>query len=130
MTTSKSQNKGSKKKHSARKMVMLEDDKWFCKVAKGFAKKMNIELLTFTNVEDFLSYAAKEKFDIAIIDYYLDEHRGPTVATVIEDLPVLLMSHRDVIHLETDYWPMSVKGFISKEEGIKNIFKTATSLAA
>ena len=79
--------------NSMRKTVLVfDDDAIYGKVIQRQASSMNIKAVICTTLDDFCVKALEGQYDIALIDYHLEDYMGDDVARVVENRPVILMS--------------------------------------
>jgi DNA-binding NtrC family response regulator len=106
-------------------ILVFDDDLIFTSILKRQAEKLNVRMTICNELEDFTLAALESDFDVVLLDYMLEEYRGPDVARVLEGQPVLLISqHRDLTATTKD-WPVEIKGFLSKTAEPKTIITTA-----
>jgi DNA-binding response OmpR family regulator len=119
---------GTREEAAVPRLLVFDDNPLFVKLVEKTAEKRGIPIITCTRMEEFALAALNEEFDIAIIDYNLDEFNGPTVAEVLEGQPALMISETDRgLGLK---WPECFRDFINKSHGIDYILNAALTIAA
>ncbi len=110
-------------------IILLDDDPTFGEVIKRYAKKYNISLEVKQTVSSFAEALSNTKYDVVILDYYLDEYTGTAVAQAIHDLPIVLISRKSQWQKQTTELPTEIRRFIHKKYGADKILSEAISLA-
>jgi PleD family two-component response regulator len=111
------------------RVLVIDDDPLFRAKVRRAAEKRNIFLTVCSSLKEVSIMADTGMFDIAIVDYYLDDMksylRGTDVARALETTPVILISNSD--HGVENYssFPGSVRQFLNKRIGINAILSAA-----
>lgn len=111
--------------------LLVDDDPTFGRIFRMKAKDRNASVVLCISLDN-PELLAGQKFSAAILDYDLGDLTGPQLghllATVFDNLPVVLISGSDRSAGKTD-WPKSVKAFIHKEAGVDAILEAAFAAA-
>lgn len=103
------------------KVLLVDDDPTFGFLMSTVAAGMGIDLTHRESLLDLGSFAMIRDFDIAMIDYYLENLRGDEIAqyvdTFFNDLPLVIVSAHDFDEKSKSKWPPTVKAFLPKELG-------------
>ena len=114
--------------NSSLRMIVLDDDPTFTKVMERHAKRMDIEIVCENVVSRFVDRLAAEKFDIVVMDYYLDAYLGTEIARAIPHLPVILVSSKSDVLRSDQGIGVGVNKFVHKKFGAKRILEEALAL--
>lgn len=105
------------------RVALLDDDLIFGLVLTKFAAKNNIHVSIFKSPIEYIRGISKFNFDVAVIDYYLDNDIGTKYACLKEELPVIFTSRDDLAdEIDMDS-SRNVMGFIRKEKNHIKIVK-------
>ncbi len=114
------------------RMVLIDDDPSYTTILKRRAEVDGIQLDTFHSLSDLGFVALLRNYDVAIIDYELEEMNGVEIAeymsTLLDDMPMVLISASDRTE-ELNHCPGSVRVFVNKAEGYEAILKAARQCA-
>jgi DNA-binding NtrC family response regulator len=104
------------------KLVVIDDDTDFLGLIKACAESMGITAVCFSSLEQLPTLRNLATFDVALIDYYLEDVLGLEIAEYLDifapDLPVLLVSGSDVAPSPSLIpHPRCVKKFVIKGIG-------------
>jgi DNA-binding response OmpR family regulator len=111
------------------RVAVLDDDLLFLKVVERYAKQVGIEVTTAATVHQFAEVVSGSKYDVAVIDYYLDNDKGTEIAESVTSLPIIITSRKsDWAKSEPDM-PASIKEFVHKKYGAKIILQRALKIA-
>jgi len=111
------------------RVAVLDDDEVFLKVVERYARQVGIVVETFANVPALAEAISSRPYDVAIVDYYLDNDIGSDVAESMPDLPVLLVSRKSDWVRNNPTLPSWIKGFVHKKYGAKAVLQEALALA-
>ena len=110
-----------------KKILLVDDDKNFCKLIKEIARLQGLKLDYFHSFIDLSSLQRIKEYDLAIFDYLLEGPNGFEIAEYVdhfyESFPVFLISSKKDLLLQKDY-PQSIRQFISKDKGSDFIIKS------
>jgi DNA-binding NtrC family response regulator len=113
-------------------ILLIDDDAIFRAKFEHAASLLNIPVTTCSSLRELEPMATQGKFDIAVIDYFLDgvseNLKGTNVAYLMGCTPVLLVSGSDHCLATPESWPESIRKFIPKEQGVSAIIKSALGL--
>ncbi|MDD9951113.1 MAG: response regulator [Zetaproteobacteria bacterium] len=109
-------------------MILLDDDPTFGVVMQRFTQYKNIHLDTCQNVSDFAEQVSASRYDLAIIDYYLQDCTGAEVADALGNIPILLISRETQWQKSTLYLSTSVMEFVHKKFGADVILNSAVRI--
>lgn len=115
-------------------MVLIDDDPIFCSLMAEHARRMSINLHFFHDLMEVQNSGNLQKYQVAILDYQLEQMNGLEVANWIpsffNDMPIILVSYEDRTEQNTSTsWPGSVRCFVHKREGVKSILAHAIALS-
>ena len=103
------------------KVLLVDDDPSFGYLMSRVAKSMDIELTHKVSLIELGSFAMIKNFDIAMIDFYLENLRGDEIAqyvdTFFNDIPIVIVSAHEFDDNSKSKWPPTVKAFLPKEIG-------------
>jgi len=103
------------------KVLLVDDDQSFGYLMARVAKSMGIELTHRVSLIELGSFAMIKNFDIAMIDFYLENLRGDEIAqyvdTFFNDIPIVIVSAHEFDDSSKSKWPPTVKSFLPKELG-------------
>lgn len=114
-------------------IVLIDDDPIFCSLMADHARRMNVNLHFFHDLLEVQNSGNLQKYQVAILDYQLEQMNGLEVANWIpsffNDMPIILVSYEDRNEENTNAtWPGSVRCFVHKKEGVKSILAHAVAL--
>ena len=110
----------------APRVLVLDDDPILIKSISRLAKKHKIPMTAIGSIEELKKLEDSEPFDVALIDYYLDDIRGTDVAAALGATPVVMMSAQSAECLEdNEEWPATVRKFVNKDAGIEHALTMA-----
>lgn len=111
------------------RVAVLDDDVLFLKVVERYARQVGIEVGTAGTVGHFAELVAEGGYDVAVIDYYLDNDKGTEIAESLTSLPVIITSRKSDWTKFVPEMPESIKEFVHKKFGAKVILQRALKLA-
>lgn len=114
-------------------IVLIDDDPIFCSLMAEHARRMSVNLHFFHDLLEVQESGNLQKYQVAILDYQLEQMNGLEVAQWIpmffNDMPIVLISYEDRTQENTNTtWPGSVRAFVHKREGVKAILSQALAL--
>jgi len=109
-------------------LLVFDDDPIFGSILKRHAHSLDVNMTVCSNMDDFALKALEGGFDVAIVDYMLDDYRGPDVARVLEGQPALIISRFADLNGRNSVWPDCVKGFVCKDRGAQEIILQALAI--
>ena len=101
----------------ALRMVLIDDDPSYTTILKRRAEVDGIQLDAFHSLSELGFVALLRNYDVAIIDYELEEMNG-------DDMPMVLISASDRSE-EMTHCPCSVRKFVNKSDGFDKILDAA-----
>jgi len=115
------------------KIVVVDDDPVFGALLMAKAKSNGFDAKFYLSLMDMGSFARIKEYDLAIIDFYMDQIRGDEIAeyvdTFFKDVPVIIVSGEDFTDSErAKRWPQTVRAFVPKMDGVDKILSTAKSV--
>jgi DNA-binding response OmpR family regulator len=111
------------------RIFLLDDDPIFCRLMERVAKKQHLELTHCSSLAELGSRQGHRDFDVAIVDYYLENLTGTDIACLFQDKPVILISQTDQWMNSDTVWPDCIREFIPKSAGVEAILIAAVCLA-
>lgn len=112
----------------ALRMVLIDDDPSYTTILKRRAEVDGIQLDAFHSLSELGFVALLRNYDVAIIDYELEEMNGVEIAeymaTLLDDMPMVLISASDRSE-EMTHCPCSVRKFVNKSDGFDKILDAA-----
>jgi len=115
-------------------ILVIDDDPLFRAKVRQQAKKRGLPVTVCGSLREMQVMAEATEFDVAIVDYYLDDLktylRGTDIASILESTPVMLISNTDHGIEDNDPFPPSVRKFVNKKIGIGAILDAALNIAA
>ena len=109
------------------KVLLVDDDPSFGYLMARVAKSMGIDLTHKVSLIELGSFAMIKNFDIAMIDFYLENLRGDEIAqyvdTFFNDIPIVIVSAHEFDDKSKSKWPPTVKAFLPKEIGPSQLLK-------
>lgn len=117
----------------ADKLVVVDDDPVFGALLMSKAKSAGFDARFFLSLVDMGSFARIKDYDLAVIDFYMDQIRGDEIAayvdTFFKDIPVIIVSAEDFSSPERrKKWPPTVRAFVQKTDGVDKILATAKAV--
>ncbi len=114
-------------------VVLIDDDPLFLEVMTRIGRQRGVEVTTCRSLVELAMIAVVDVFDVAIIDFLLDglksNLRGTDIATLLKEIPVVLISSGTNELEEPSQWPAAVKAFVSKKDGPTAILRAAVQEA-
>lgn len=115
------------------KIVVVDDDPVFGALMMAKAKSSGFDAKFYLSLVDMGSFARIKEYDLAIIDFYMDQIRGDEIAvyvdTFFKDVPVIIVSAEDFTESErAKKWPQTVRAFVPKMDGVDKILTTAKAI--
>ncbi|RYE60996.1 MAG: response regulator [Oxalobacteraceae bacterium] len=111
------------------KIVLIDDDPSYTSIIARCAAKEGIQLDTFNSLSELGFVALLRNYDVAIIDYDLGSLNGVEIAeymsTLLDDMPMVLISASDRTQEMGDHCPHSVRAFVNKADGFDKILDAA-----
>ena len=109
---------GANKAKRSPRVLLVDDDLSYGKIIKKAASHKGFDLTYCQSIEEF-SVLSKWEYDVIIMDYDLGYVTGCELANYIEnyvkEVTVVLVSQTK--RKESNAWPKSIKGFVSKSLG-------------
>ena len=120
----------SPEKMALPKILVIDDDPLFRAKTRQIAHLRNLPITVASSLsEATVMSTGQNMFDIAIVDYYLDDLktslRGTEIASLLESTPVILISNSDHCIEDSNPFPKSVRKFVNKKFGINAIIDIA-----
>jgi len=106
-------------------LFIVDDDPRFCAQLRRLATRENIHLVCYNPVTDFHSLPLDGEFDVALIDYDLGGLVGPQIAALYSQTPVVLISTKNHREEADDTWPLCIRSFVRKANGLQSILDEA-----
>ncbi len=110
-------------------ILVIDDDPLFRAQVRRIAAKRQIDVTVCSSLREVDTMSDSRLFDIAVVDYYLDDMksylRGTDIASVFEATPVVLISNTDRGIVNASPFPNSVRRFVNKRIGISAILDEA-----
>ena len=114
------------------RLLVVDDDPTFRKLVRGRAEQRNFTVIEAGSLAEVKSIATPNLFDVAIVDYFIDDAKSPAVGTeVAEELdytPTVLVSGSDDCVQTFPAWGPSIRRFCSKDWGVEKILNEAISI--
>jgi CheY-like chemotaxis protein len=111
------------------RLVLIDDDPTYCTIMSRIAGEENISLTTFTSLEEMGTVGRLADFDVALVDYDLGGMNGIEVGEYINSFfknkPMVLVSGSNRKDLLSKKWPPSIKAFVCKTEGYRQVLRKA-----
>jgi CheY-like chemotaxis protein len=118
----------------APRVLVIDDDPLFRALITRAGQRRKIPVAACANLRELNAMAVPRLFDVAVVDYYLDDMKrylkGTEVARALEGTPVILVSNSDDGIEDEEPWPAGVREFISKRSGIQMILNAAIKMKA
>lgn len=116
-------------KSSVQRVLVLDDDKLFCKAIAAVGRKLGVAVIYATSAKQ-IEILRHLNFDAIILDCDLEEVSGIELAKVVRsiadrDIPVVLTSFVERGETMAEPWPHVVRGFVPKSEGYQAILDAA-----
>ena len=106
-------------------ILVIDDDPIFRSLITHAGKSRNIEVTACSNLNEVKPMAVPKLFDAAIVDYYLEDFKshlkGTHVACALEGTPILLVSQSNDCVEANEFWPSSIRKFVTKQIGVDRI---------
>lgn len=116
------------------RVFLLDDDPVFCNLMAKVAKRHGVHLDAYESLMDLDSIGQILDYDVAIIDYNLQEMTGIEVGEYLRPFfaktPVILVSIQDQSEIEEPHLPGAISQFVNKEVGCETILLTSLAAAA
>lgn len=113
-------------------ILVIDDDPIFRRMISVAGRKRNIPVTVCASLRELDPMTNPCRFDVAIIDYYLDgmkeRLKGTHIAYVLEGTPVILTSNNEHCISASEPWPQSVRKFINKRDGVDALLDEAMHL--
>ena len=110
------------KGYSPKRLLIIDDDPTYGRMVVGAARSRGIEAEHYMSLLELGSFARICEFDIAVLDFYLDNFRGDEIAQYVEtffcDMPVVIVSVHQFADQSMDNWPECIRRFIPKQQGL------------
>lgn len=111
------------------RVFLLDDDPVFCKLMEKAAERNGVPLTICSNLADFGRDPSHRDFDVAVIDYFLEDLKGPQIVWLLDERPVVLVSGNETCVDEDKEWPEAIKKFVPKSLGPEAILEAALTLS-
>jgi CheY-like chemotaxis protein len=109
------------------KVLLVDDDQSFGYLMARVAKSMGVDLTHKVSLIELGSFAMIKNYDIAMIDFYLENLRGDEIAqyvdTFFNDIPIVIVSAHEFDDQSKSKWPPTVKAFLPKVLGPAQLLK-------
>jgi CheY-like chemotaxis protein len=110
-------------------VVVIDDDPVFLRIMEKLGSEKGIPMTLCRSLKELSLLTVPQLFDVAVIDFYLDGLKekltGSELASWLKGTPVILISGNENDIAPKNEWPSSIKGFVSKEKGAKEILAAA-----
>lgn len=110
------------------RMVLIDDDPSYTSILKRKAEVAGIELDAFHSLADLGFVALLRNYDVAIIDYELEEMNGVEIAEymskLLDGMPMVLISATDR-SAEMSHCPGNIRVFVNKSDGFDKVITAA-----
>ncbi len=114
-----------------KQILVIDDDPLFRAQIKKAATERGISVTVCSSFKELDEMAEPKLFDVAIVDYYLDNLKsylkGVDIAEAMQPTPVVLISSSSHPLDDNEPFPSSVRRFVQKTIGINAILNTALS---
>ena len=111
------------------RILVVDDDPLFRAQVRHLAAVRKLPVTVCSSMREMQVMADSSGFDVAIVDYYLDDLktylRGTDIASLLESTPVILISNSDHGIENSTPFPKSVRRFVNKRVGINAILDAA-----
>jgi DNA-binding response OmpR family regulator len=115
---------------TSKTVLVFDDDAIYGKIIQRQASSMNVKAEICTTLDDFCVKALEGQYDVALIDFHLDDYKGDDVARVVENRPVILMS-MDIKASRVDYGTSNgIVAFVSKQKSAREVICEALKFVA
>ena len=113
----------------SRRVVLIDDDRAFCKIMEAFALSRGVSLDCFTSLLEMGSVGRLSDYSVAVIDYDLGPINGIEIAEYLpiffSGMPMVLISGRHREQSKDVPWPSSIRRFVHKDAGPDAILDAA-----
>ncbi|MFK7872522.1 MAG: response regulator [Oligoflexales bacterium] len=110
------------------KMILLDDDPIFCHILERHTRKRGIWLDVCLNVEEFAEKISSDDYDLAILDYDLENYNGLQIANALGQLRSMIISRKSQWQKNDYEWSASIQTFVHKKYGADYILDVAINL--
>jgi len=116
-------------KHYAPRVVLIDDDPIFLNLMEFAAEKAGFTVESYTSLAELGHLGTIKKFDLAIVDYQLEQMTGVEIAeyfsVFFSNIPLILVSANKEEIFDKSHWPKSITRFVSKQEGFLEVINAA-----
>lgn len=116
-----------------RRVILIDDDKDFGKLFRAEALGKGVFVDYYESPDDIQDLNTIEKYDGAIVDYYLNNSNGFEVAsifnTINEKLPIVVISGSPFWLTDRNCWPNNVKAFVPKSAGLDRVVNVISDMS-
>lgn len=110
------------------RMVLIDDDPSYTTILKRMAESEGLQLDAFHSLSELGFVSMLKNYDVAIIDYELEEMNGVEIAEYMNNLlvgmPMVLISATDRTE-EMNHCPGCVRVFVNKSDGFEKVISAA-----
>lgn len=112
------------------KVLVIDDDALFCDIIRREGQSLGYEVSVCRNLKEVAEVKDLSRFDVILIDYFLDGMQGTTIASFVNlffgRIPVVIVSSSSEWWLKTGpRYPRCVKRFVHKERRPAEILRLA-----
>lgn len=111
------------------RMIVIDDDPIFLSLMVRASIRAGFEVESFASLADVGHLGSLAHFDLAIVDYQLEQMTGIEIAEYLDvffkNMPMILVSANDKENVDLTNWPRSIKRFVSKQEGLSEVINAA-----
>ena len=112
-----------------KRILVLDDDPTFGELIMRYQNKYEVDVEFFENVHQFVERLSEQKFDVVILDYFLEGYVGTQLASLIQGTPVVLVSNKNSWQEADPSLTPTASRFVHKKAGPDKILAEALALA-
>ena len=116
-----------------KRVLLIDDDQDFGKLFRAEALGKGVFVDYYASPDDIQDLNSIEKYDGAIVDYYLSNSNGFEVAsifnTINQKLPIVMISGAPFWLTDKTSWPSNVKAFIPKSAGLDRVVNVINDMS-
>lgn len=112
------------------RVFVLDDDPIFCRLLQKTGTERGADVTVCSSLTDLGTDPRHSQFDVAIIDYYIEEMTGTDIACLVQQRPVILVSRSEDWMDSDRVWPDCIQKFVSKKDGVIAILDAALKVIA
>lgn len=113
-------------------ILVIDDDPLFRALVTKTATERKIPVTVCASMQELSGMTSFNAFDVALVDYYLDNLketlRGTDIAALTPSTPTILMSATNYSIDDNYAWPSSVRRFMNKKSGVNELLDAAIHL--